>query len=398
MATISFLMDADEEHLLSSFALAHPLREEGHRIIYISVPRNAAIIVDEGFEFYPFFIDIYPKELRKYYTQKQVGGSGRTSLRDLGADIFIISSFLYIEALLVHYYLRIKPLLFCSSLHRQEDKPGATCTGQLMQTDCKQVFELIDFVEQLGYRFNSLAGFTSPLNSFPLLLACPRELLLPDARPFRSGSVNYIGPCIKKQRGAAPLFLPKAAGKKIVYASLNLPEGFCAGKDNPLYSIMLELMQQPSMQDFHLVLNAGKCISEQYEESPSVTVVSRNSGMDVTSQASLVITCGNLGTIKECIYYGVPMIAMSLNGEQPENGELITHHGLGRVLLLPELSAAAIAANIAAIVNDPAYAKRLEQMKHVFRYRESSRPANRVIAAELRERQKSLFRQERDNR
>ena len=57
----------------------------------------------------------------------------------------------------------------------------------------------------------------------------------------------------------------------------------------------------------------------------------------------MVITHAGLGTVKECILCGVPMIVFPIDMDQPDNAKRVVYHGLGASGDLRRVSASVIA-------------------------------------------------------
>lgn len=90
-------------------------------------------------------------------------------------------------------------------------------------------------------------------------------------------------------------------------------------------------MKREGMQDFFLLMSIGKETdgSEFPADGKNVAIVKWADQGNVLARSSLAIFHGGLGTIKECIYHGVPMLVSPINRDQPANGERIEYHNLG---------------------------------------------------------------------
>jgi UDP:flavonoid glycosyltransferase YjiC (YdhE family) len=70
---------------------------------------------------------------------------------------------------------------------------------------------------------------------------------------------------------------------------------------------------------------------------PHVGIVERAPQLEILRRASLMITHGGLGSVKECAALGVPMLVFPLKDDQPGNAARVEARGLGRVLRGPVL-------------------------------------------------------------
>ncbi|MGB8192057.1 MAG: glycosyltransferase [Chitinophagaceae bacterium] len=356
MARIIFMIDIEEGHLLPSFALARSLKAAGHEVLYISILDNEDFVKNAGFGFHPLFERRYPKGFRDAYKQKKkekglhqsvsvvdhiedfMHPSFTESLQRMKPDLLVMSSFLYVEALMLYYRNKIRPVLLRPFLR----EPGATITSDsirhLMNLPAETAMKLFDLAVSFGYKFTSLADLVKPLESFYELVICPKELEMePDVKNSRT---YYIGSGIDLSRYAGPISFLQQSDRRIIYASL----GSQAIAYRHLFEMFFEkitsIMSRPDMQDLHLVIAIGAENDVEKYSSPldNVTIVKWISQMDVLKLASLAIVHGGLGTVKECIYHAVPMIIMPVTHDQPTNGKRIAHHNLGLTLDIEKVS------------------------------------------------------------
>ena len=72
------------------------------------------------------------------------------------------------------------------------------------------------------------------------------------------------------------------------------------------------------------------------------------------------------GTIKECIYYGVPMLVIPLDRDQPSNAKRIQFHKLGLVCGIGDLTASTLTSYILSIVYNDEILNNVTRMKEIF--------------------------------
>jgi UDP:flavonoid glycosyltransferase YjiC (YdhE family) len=82
-----------------------------------------------------------------------------------------------------------------------------------------------------------------------------------------------------------------------------------------------------------LVLATGSHLRpEEIGNVPAnVVVLQRAPQITILKRASAMITHGGLGSVKECVAHGVPMLVFPLDVDQPGNAARVAHHGLGLV-------------------------------------------------------------------
>ena len=91
-----------------------------------------------------------------------------------------------------------------------------------------------------------------------------------------------------------------------------------------------------------------------------------------------MINHGGLGTIKECIYFGVPMIVFPMMRDQPGNAARVAYHGLG-IVGQSRVSAGQVNALIDTVERNPSFRARAEAMGKKFREIEDSGIGIQVI-------------------
>jgi UDP:flavonoid glycosyltransferase YjiC (YdhE family) len=105
--------------------------------------------------------------------------------------------------------------------------------------------------------------------------------------------------------------------------------------------------------------------------------------VDILKKASLAIIHGGLGSIKECIYYGVPMIIVPMGFDQYRNAEIISTRHLGITRKMEDLTEHILLSEVSRIPEDQEIKKNIRNMQQIFRESEASQPGNQIIEALL---------------
>jgi zeaxanthin glucosyltransferase len=100
-------------------------------------------------------------------------------------------------------------------------------------------------------------------------------------------------------------------------------------------------------------------------------------------RSSLAITHAGLGTIKESIASGVPMLAFPLLYDQPGNGARIAYHGLGEVGDFDTVTAPELVEMMERVLTDPNLPGRAAEMWRSFAEFEHRRPGLAFILSQL---------------
>lgn len=398
MARICFLTDIEEGHVLPSFGLAHSLKRHDHEIIFIGTPDSERFITAQGFDFHPVFTSIYPlgfnekrKELHKAgfpnITRQRLhlaeisGDAFGLFLADLKADVFILSAFLDVEALILYYRFGIEPVIYTPLLREQGMTITSNCLDEIFKMPEAKVAQLVNMLDGFGIKARSFADILQPLNRFCELILCPGEFEMTE----RTGTNNarYIGPGIRGRKGEGlPAILPQnARGKNIIYACLGSQTGAYGAICHSFFSTILQVMTNDALTDYHLVLAIGQGNDEKdfIPRSGNVTVLRWVSQIDILAVASLAIVAGGLGTVKECIYFGVRMIVLPITRDQPSNAKRIEHHNLGMQVDPRQITGQSLLAAMLQVLGDREIGAGIYKMQQIFRQKEAAEEGVTII-------------------
>jgi UDP:flavonoid glycosyltransferase YjiC (YdhE family) len=96
-------------------------------------------------------------------------------------------------------------------------------------------------------------------------------------------------------------------------------------------------------------------------------------------RASIMITHGGLGAVKECILFGVPMIAFPCKWDQPFNAARVVAHGLGVRGSINKVTAGQIHRLIETVAGNPSFKSRVDAMSKVFNEIENSGKGVKIL-------------------
>ncbi|MEO5681250.1 MAG: glycosyltransferase [Chitinophagaceae bacterium] len=386
MATIAFMMDIQEGHILPSLGLAVSLKRRGYKVVYISVPDNEQIVIQNGFEFYRLFEDLYPfgfNDVVKNMDQvvelnadkqhlshisKIIEGALDPFFAHYKPDLFIISAVLKLEILLIHYKYKIDPVIFTPCLPEEGVTLAQRCVSEIMKFPGKNIAELVDFFSNCGVALTSMEKLVEPLLTLSELIACPQDLEIVKSK--NKANVCYLAPFVRFQNSERQreVWQKTASGKKIIYASF--------GTQLPAYGLivvtffskLINVMKSSELQEFHLFLALGGAMDRKnLPENPSnVTVLDWAPQADILQNASLAIIHGGLSTIKECIYCAVPMLVIPLARDQPSNAGRIVHSNLGLSDKVDRISECQLKNHIVSLTHDETIKKKITEMSKIF--------------------------------
>ncbi|MEO5562063.1 MAG: nucleotide disphospho-sugar-binding domain-containing protein [Chitinophagaceae bacterium] len=417
MAKIVFIMDAEEGHLIASFGLAHSLKENGHSVIFLSIIDNQELIEEQGFEVYPLFENIYYKGYKKEYKRlapapgapriktgalqdaytrhinASMNGALDKILSTLNADLYIVSFFLQMDMLVMHYRYGINPVIFTSAFRDKGVTAAIECSTYLGNVSPDEIAAFIEFIENQGIDLASISQLTAPFNSFAEIMVCPQEFDIGDQAT--GANVYYIGPSIRKVSQEQDIFslYQVPADKKIIYGSLGSQLVRYGETCKIIFEKIITAMTSDELGDLHLVLSVGAEFDiESLDKIPSnVSVVRWVPQIDVLKVAAAAIIHGGLGSVKECIYFGVPMIVFPLGFDQPANAKRVAYHKLGIAGNIETVSAYDIRLYLLELMTNADIKSGIRRMQTIFHERETSQIGVRVIESLLKKHEKLIY-------
>jgi zeaxanthin glucosyltransferase len=401
MAKIVFICEMEEGHLLPTFRLAHSLKRKGHEIAFLSVLDNEQLIREQGFSFYHILENIYPRghrkmmkqnsyiagrnadhdSYRKNHTKHIVRGAYDPFINEIKADLFIMSFYLSFDALYLYYKYKIRPVMMCPVIHGPEKTMTSDCHAYIMEMDIEEQFLFVEMLTELGVDVSSFDEVVKPLNTFTQLVLCPREFKISqmNTRP----NVNYIEPSIRKanlNKDVHALYNIQP-GKKIIYASLG-SQALRHGKTcDVFFDKIINVMKEEDLQDIHLLLSVDPLYdqSKLATASDNVKILQWAPQIDILQVAAVAIIHGGLGSVKECIYYGVPMIVLPLGFDQNDNAKRVAYHKMGYTDDIETMPEDVFKSYILKALSDAEIKTGIQRMQKIFQDYEEHEPGAGII-------------------
>ena len=186
------------------------------------------------------------------------------------------------------------------------------------------------------------ATVTQVIANVPELILAPLEFEF--APEIRKPNQHYLGLCMREHRQDTeldPVFEQAweailaqiQQGEKLIYCSFGT---FHEGADATLLRFVTNLLEViRELPHVHLVCSVNKYVIETLRARKLLTdrthFFSRVPQLQVLAEADVFITHAGFGSIKESIYYGVPMLAYPLDPHYDQNGNALKleYHGLG---------------------------------------------------------------------
>jgi zeaxanthin glucosyltransferase len=263
----------------------------------------------------------------------------------------------------------------------------SNCVDEVLKMPQENISKLIGVTDSLGIKASSFATLLQPLNQFCELILCPEELEM--GKRKIENNAFYIEPSISGRKGQEDisLLVEAAKGKKIIYASMGSQTVAYGNICHTFFDAILQVMCLKEMKDFHLVLSVGRGNEEREMRalSDNVSIVPWVSQLDILQVSSLAIIHGGLGTVKECIYYGVPMVVIPIVRDQPGNAKRVEHHYLGISVQPTAISPATLLHAIQFIMTSNDIRNGMRRMQTVFQQKEQAERGVAIIENLLKE-------------
>jgi UDP:flavonoid glycosyltransferase YjiC (YdhE family) len=356
MLRITILMLPEPGHFLPTVRIAYALRKLGHCVNYLTVA-----------EFQDFFLD-------HGFGCSLISHSHRSNAGE--RDLFIRESGNLIAERLFQQ-LRLSGMDLPTVLIN--DVRSAKCDALLCDSVIAQEIGQ-ELFRATGVRIIPLST-SIPDNyqlSCPEIVLCPSDFLIPGQPPIRYR--HYVEPSIHIHRAKNDFpFHLLGDGRIIVYCAFGTQT---QRYNDPQKILRCVIGAFQGLSNYRLVVSIGRIDlpGEMRDVPENVTVVRSAPQLDLLERAQLMITLGGLGSIKEAIVAGVPMLVIPLDNDQPSNAACVTHHGLGVSCLPAECTAQRLRELIVEMIETRfERGPKIRQMQRVFRAREAEAPSSEIV-------------------
>jgi zeaxanthin glucosyltransferase len=426
MANILFVVFNEPGHIYPTLRLAKELRVRGHRVSYaglappIGAPSFADELASHGFAFAPIssWFGGAVSELRQYgkANDRDVVLEWRRALDafvpaalELGRnadrarpDICLIDSILSVLAPLFEA-MNVPTMLVSTSLplYRRRGLPPLDSRLEWGRSPWFRARSDLQWTmhaarRRLGDLRMRLAGKTSAyrlcaaaMHALMAVTALRRDdiaydtMILPMLKrqtlvlaprcfdfPGEPGRETFLGPALDLERAEIAFAWDWIDPDKRVV--------LCAfGSQTQLYRDLARFLQQlagafEDLPDHQLVIAAGAHAPEleRVVRARNVLVVKRAPQVQLLARAALFITHCGLSSIKEAVWFGVPMLLCPMVNDQAGNAARIRYHGAGDFAPRASLDQTALRRAVLRLDRDPVIRERVASLQARFRLAE----------------------------
>lgn len=442
MPTIAFALLPEAGHYYAVMGLAHKLKAAGHRIYFLGILDFQSMIVSQGFEFISFLEDVFPAGFIQAQAMGNPGAeregifktmkreSNRVKelnatwfkdalyekLKDIQPDLVLVDSYLAYLALVTYRY-QIPSILISVTLPQYKEKGIPPITSIYIPTNKKRnpfranlawagcylrnyagmrlasIFGIDINYRRLMHRLAKFGGYPEkeiyaynafiPGLNLPELILCPRELDFPRKENPHSLYIESSLPAPKPDTSFP--WDKITANRPLIFCTLGSQSHQWRGSSR-FFQTMIQLFE--ARPEWQLVISLGQYINiEEFKTTaPNIVIVNWAPHAEVLKRTTLMVNHGGLGTVKECIYYDVPMISIPFMRDQPGNAARVAYHGLGILLPKNKISRQNLENAIERILNEPSFRTNVQRMGARFREIEASGVGVQTIARFLRQR------------
>lgn len=203
-----------------------------------------------------------------------------------------------------------------------------------------------------------------PTLELPMIVACPAEFDFPEARG--RPHIHHADAVIDVDRNEPAFPWDKLdRAKQLVYCSL----GSVAFSQGFFQHVIDAVAKEPGWQ---LVINIDPSLSpSDFARVPANAILVNGAPQfGLLRQAAVMINHAGLGSVRECIHFGVPQVAFPIGFDQPGAAARIAYHGLGVVGSFRDASAGLMHTLLSQVMQDCRFLARSQAMQEIFRTNE----------------------------
>jgi MGT family glycosyltransferase len=311
------------------------------------------------------------------------GAALDATMGEVRPDLLILTSFYLPHALVMRARYRM-PVMLLTPLLRSEPKTAyATAVGRLLMHagEARRRFAALMAGGRAALPAADLAQrILAQVLRMRELILCPVDLELPELRRDGEPEVHYVEPMVDLARSTDR---PLDAGaldpaRRLLYVSMG-SQGHMLSRETMTQLLRAVAAAFAARPEWQVVIATGGWIDPAaVPPPPGGLTVAWAPQLQLLGRAAVAVTHGGLGSVKECICSGVPMVVLPAVNDQPANARRIAHHRLGVAGEIAQASPASIAALVAA-ADEPAVRQSVTQMQQRFLAADRAAPAVHLV-------------------
>lgn len=380
MGKIVFVGDHEDGNILASMGLAKELNRNGHHSYYVGVPDAEELIRREGIDFLPILKSAYPSGSKYSHGRNISTAESRDALCSLffdqredldrlinfiQPDLMVLPPYLSLESLLLHLRYGFQIVHFRNAYCIQP-------RSEAIHQDCVEILETSSYGARVRSFLHSY-GIETGENYRELIQAIlhfPQFVSLPpgyeDCGKAEEENCIYVGPLVDLARNESSFDWSIAGGRKhLLFCSLGSQCDRDRDKSRRFFKTVLQAMT--GQEQWFMVMSIGNGMTLQdYEPPKNVCLVNWVSQMQMLAKVDLMMVHGGMGTTRECIISGVPMLAYPLMRDQLASAQAIAQHRIGLLGDMDAPDASVIRYQINVILQNEDIRANLSEMRMCF--------------------------------
>lgn len=236
-------------------------------------------------------------------------------------------------------------------------------------THLSKLFKLILYKRRYGWQFEY--GEYGYKIKVPNIVTMPAEFHLPCVRLREMDC--YIGAAVDEDRlDRRPLPIVLDPGKKLICCSLGTHKYVKEKYFVSFFKAVVKAVQ--AREHLQMILHVRKELHHLLPDTSAnknIVVLDWIPLMNVLSKSALFITHGGMGSVRESIFLGVPMIAFPLSVDQPGIVARLEHHHLGLSGNIFKVNEKTFGDMIDRVMSDPSYSAAAKRMQQRFKDQEN---------------------------
>jgi zeaxanthin glucosyltransferase len=391
MARIGLAMFPEPGHHIPTFPLATSLQEQGHEVRYLALSAMGPWVTAQGFACTTVLRGLHEEVPLEILL---LGRAFELELRAARLDLLLVDSLLYYVRMAAEH-IGLPAVRITTSLPQEGEQGVPPLDTSLPYGDTPERLAAVEeawrahpgrvasypdwvllpeLMARYGWteeRLDRRSTFSPSLQGGLELVMCSPALDFPRApRPGRHAVES-----LWLQRPEVPFPWDKLDGRPLVYCARGTQSPSCAR----LYEATLGAARELPHLQFVVAADGWA----PHHPDDHVLVVPHAPQIELLKRAALFLTHGGLGSIKEAVFFGVPMVVFPGKVDQHGNAARVVHHGLGRAGDAETVTAAGLAALVTEVLQDPAVRPAVARLQREIVALEEARPGLALVQEAL---------------
>jgi len=386
----------DKGHVLPTIGFCRSLIKGGYEVVYVGIDDYRETITAYGFTYISIFEEFYPsgyvatqtgekKHEKAQLHQKKphiaalLDGALDRIIEDVRPAMLIVSAFLSLEALLLRYRYMLFTAIFTPYIPDTAISDG--CVSSVMRLSASLAQRVLSFLStQIDGPVRSLKDHFSESDTFPELIACAAELAGDPGNP--GGRRIYIGGSVREPN---PEMIPEqisavCEGRKIIYISLGSQTSWFPQKAAICFDKVIEMANTRECKELFFIIVTGSGYVDRVQRvHQNCLLLEWAPQIELLEKSAAAIVHGGLGSVKECIYCGVPMMLYPLLNDGPGNARRVESNKLGIVMDFEKCSLSELVQGVRTLLYDTEIRTNMLRFKEIFHTYEVENRSARAI-------------------